>query len=493
MTEIASAPILPYAFSRTHGVIIFEASDGSVAIGGRPDAHPMAMVEAQRLAPPDLPFIALEHAQFDETLSRLHQSNARRAADLAAESDTDLAALADSAAAVEDILDDTSDAPVVRLINAILAEAIREAASDIHIEPHESRLVIRFRIDGVLRDRLEPNLNLAPMLVGRIKVMAGLDVAEKRKPHDGRVSLRVGKHEIDIRVSTVPSQYGERVVLRILDRSNARFELTDLGMTANSFASLERLLARPSGIILVTGPTGSGKTTTLYASIGRLNDRQRNIMTVEDPIEYALDGIGQIQVNPQKGVTFASGVRALMRQDPNVILIGEIRDAETAAAAIRAATSGHLVLATLHTTSAIGAVTRLSDMGVERYLLAPVLEGVVAQRLVRRLCETCREPDRLSELDASRLGGLAPVGAEIFRAKGCDACQGQGYRGRTAIYEIVEMGGPFEKLIHESAPETELVRLARKKSPSLISDGVGRILEGVTTVEEVAAVADARE
>ncbi len=484
------SPLLPYSFARQNGVLVTIAEDGSPLSLHRKGVSLSALMEAQRLCELPLTFAATDDAAFEQALAETYRSNALQAADAAASSETDLASLADSAAQVDDILDERNDAPVVRLINALLSEAIREKASDIHIEPHEQRLAIRFRVDGVLRDRLEPKRSLAPMLVGRIKVMAGLDIAEKRKPHDGRVSLRVGGHDVDVRVSTIPSQYGERVVLRLLDRSSAGFELSALGMSETDFKRVTRLLEKPSGMILVTGPTGSGKTTTLYAAITRLNDRERNIMTVEDPVEYALDGIGQMQVNPQKGVTFASGVRALMRQDPNVILIGEIRDSDTASAALRAATSGHLVLSTLHTTSAIGSVTRLVDMGVERYLLAPTLAGLIAQRLVRTLCAACSRESVLSEFDAARLSGLLPVGTPVREPVGCEACLGQGYRGRTALYEIVEVDDTLEAMIHDGRPESELIARARTVSPSLMEDGAMRIRDGLTSVDEVVAVAD---
>lgn len=482
---------LPYAFALRSGAILSGDGTSGITLLHRDKMSLPTLLECQRLSGRIDAFKQLSASDFELALAETYKSSARRAADLAAESNSDLAALADDAAASEDILDDRANAPVVQLINALLSEAIREKASDIHIEPHETRLVIRFRIDGVLRDRIEPKRNLAPMLVSRIKVMAGLDIAEKRKPHDGRVTLNVGGHEVDVRVSTIPSQYGERVVLRLLDRTTAKFNLTQLGMTHRDHSVTERLLAKPGGMILVTGPTGSGKTTTLYSAITYLNDRSRNIMTVEDPIEYAFDGIGQMQVNPHKGVTFAEGVRVLMRQDPNVILIGEIRDPETASAAVRATTSGHLVLSTLHTTSAIASITRLVDMGVDRYLLATILSGLIAQRLVRRLCDTCKLADELTETEASRLVKGAEIGMPVFRAVGCPACAGHGYRGRTAIYEVVEVDGELEKLIHSGAAETELTALARLRGPSLSMDGAARIREGITTVEEVLSAADA--
>ena len=370
------------------------------------------MIEVQRLAGPDLRFETLDAAAFDAALARVYRDTASDASEAAA-ADGDLAALADSAAMVDDLLDQSDDAPVVRLINALLLEAIKESASDIHVETQERRLVVRFRVDGILREVLEPRRALAPLLVSRIKVMAKLDIAEKRLPQDGRVSLRVGGHEVDVRISTIPSQYGERVVMRLLDRDATRLGLDRLGMSARDRDGVRGGCWRGrTASCSVTGPTGSGKTTTLYAALGRLNDRSRNIMTVEDPIEYSVDGVGQTQVNPRTDLTFARGLRAILRQDPDVIMVGEIRDRETAQIAVESAMTGHFVLSTLHTNTAVGAVARLIDMGVERFLLAPMLAGVVAQRLVRRLCPECARADVATEADHDLLrGGAAGRGA----------------------------------------------------------------------------------
>ena len=399
-----------------------------------------------------------------------------------------MAAIADSAA-VDDLLEQGDDAPVVRLINALLLEAIKENASDVHIETQERRLVVRFRIDGVLRRVLEPRRGLAPLLTSRIKVMARLDIAEKRLPQDGRVSLRVGGHEVDVRVSTIPSQYGERVVMRLLERDATRFGLDSLGMSARDRDTFQRLLRRPNGILLVTGPTGSGKTTSLYAALGQLNDQSRNIMTVEDPIEYSIDGIGQTQINPQTEFSFARGLRAILRQDPDVIMVGEIRDRETAQIAVEAAMTGHFVLSTLHTNTAVGAVSRLVDMGVERFLLAPMLSGVVAQRLVRRLCDDCARHDRATETDVAALDGVIALGAPLRRAVGCPSCRDLGYRSRMGIYEVVAFDPLMEAMVHRGASEAQLNEQARRAGPSLIADGVAKITAGLTSVEEVARVA----
>jgi general secretion pathway protein E len=478
--------ILPYTFARTHGVVL-ERHESGLTCGLRAGVSLAAMAEVARVAGPGLRFEPLSPDDFDLRLARTYRDNAADASD-AAGADGDLASLADSTAVVDDLLDQSEDAPVVRLINALLSEAIKEGASDIHIETMERRLIVRFRVDGILRAKLEPKRTLAPLLVSRIKVMAKLDIAEKRLPQDGRVSLRVGGHEVDVRVSTIPSQYGERVVMRLLDRDATRLGLDRLGMTPRDGALFQRMLARPDGMLLVTGPTGSGKTTSLYAALDHLNDRSRNIMTVEDPIEYSVDGIGQMQVNPRTDLTFARGLRAILRQDPDVIMIGEIRDRETAQVAVESAMTGHFVLSTLHTNTAIGAVSRLIDMGVERFLLAPMLVGVVAQRLVRRLCPDCRKPDVATAQDAALVEGLA-VGDAVYRPTGCPACHGQGYRGRSGIYEVVAVTREIEAMIQSGASEAEMTQAARADGPGLMADGLRQIRAGLTTVEDVARVA----
>ena len=478
---------LAYSFAKRQGVLLRRTPDGLECVH-RGDAPLTALLEAQRLAGPGLRFVAAEPEEFELALRAAYRDSAAEAADFASSAEIDLAALADSAAAVDDLLDSRDDSPVIRLINALLLEAVKEGASDIHIETQERRLVVRFRIDGVLRDVVEPRRALAPLLVSRIKVMARLDIAEKRVPQDGRVTLRIGGYDIDARVSTIPTQHGERVVLRLLDRGSAKLDLPDLGMSERDITVFERLLERPNGIVLVTGPTGSGKTTTLYAALGRMNDRKRNIMTVEDPIEYELPGVGQTQVNPRTDLTFARGLRAILRQDPDVIMVGEIRDHETAEVAVRASMTGHFVLTTLHTNSAIGSVTRLIDMGVERYLLAPMLAGLIAQRLVRRLCPECRWQDRATELDAALLGGAIKPGKKLWRPQGCPACHGEGFKGRVALYEVVVIDDALRTLIHTGVSEAKLIEAARQRGPSLLDDGVARIRDGTTTVQEVARV-----
>ena len=488
---LGSAPVLPYPFARRFGAVLRRRDDGAIECLHRADLPLDGLIEIQRVAGIDLILAEVAEPDFDKVMSQAYRNSATEAAEEAAAADTDLAALADSAAAVDDLLDQRNDAPVVRLINALLLEAVKEGASDIHIETHEKRLAVRFRVDGVLRKMIEPKRSLAPLLVSRIKVMARLDIAEKRLPQDGRVSLRVGDHEVDVRVSTIPSQYGERVVMRLLDRDATRPGCDALGMTDRDLEAFQRMLRRPEGIVLVTGPTGSGKTTTLYAALGDLNDNVRNIMTVEDPIEYTMEGVGQTQVNPRTDLTFARGLRAILRQDPDVIMVGEIRDGETAQVAVQASMTGHLVLSTLHTNSAVSSITRLIDMGVERFLLAPMLTGLIAQRLVRTLCLECRKADRATATDRDLLGGKIAIGEPLFRAVGCAACFGNGYRGRTGIYEVVEVDGEMEALIHNGAAEAALVEAARRSGPSLLEDGARKIRDGHTTVDEVTRVSQA--
>jgi len=477
---------LPYGYARRNGVMLEDGANGPVCVHRR-SALLSVLLEVRRLRGEAVTYRAVDDEAFDALLRDQTGGAAGSAADIAASED-DLAALAEDAASVDDLLDSRDDAPVVRLINAILLEAIREGASDVHIEAEERRLVVRFRLDGVLREVLSPPRALAPLLVSRIKVMARLDIAEKRVPHDGRVTLRIGGLDVDVRVSTIPTQHGERVVLRLLDRGSTGLDLGHLGMAPRDLEVFERMIRRPHGIILVTGPTGSGKTTTLYAALTQLNDRKRNIMTVEDPIEYALDGVGQMQVNARIDLTFARGLRAILRQDPDVIMVGEIRDHETAEVAVRSSMTGHLVLSTLHTNSAIGSVTRLVDMGVERYLLAPMLTGLIAQRLVRRLCPECRQADVATEADAALTSGAVAVGTRVFRPVGCSHCRGDGYRGRAALYEVVEIDATIQSMVHEGASEADIMRHARTLGPGILEDGVVKVVQGLTTVQEIARV-----
>ncbi|WP_082992477.1 GspE/PulE family protein [Erythrobacter sp. QSSC1-22B] len=477
---------LTYSFARERGALVRNDEDKLVCLH-RATASLSTLLEVQRLYGSIL-WRPVNDDEFSAALQAVYRESASLVADVTAGDEIDLATLADSAAEVDDLLDNRDDSPVIRLINALLLQAIKEGASDIHIETQERRLIVRFRIDGVLRDMIEPKRALAPLLVSRIKVMARLDIAEKRTPQDGRVTLRIGGHDVDVRVSTIPTQHGERVVMRLLDRGSVELDLTTLGMNARNSELLDRLLKRPNGIIFVSGPTGSGKTTTLYAALTRLNDRNCNIMTVEDPIEYELEGIAQTQVNHRTEMSFARGLRAILRQDPDVIMVGEIRDGETAQVAVRASMTGHLVISTLHTNSAIGSITRLIDIGVERYLLAPMVIGLLAQRLVRKLCQHCRDRRPAGEADVALLEGAIEAGETIWFPVGCEHCHGDGYRGRTGIHEVIPVDRTLEALIHDGASEAVLTEQARRLSPSLLDDGVLKIREGLTSVAEVARV-----
>ena len=481
----AATDKFPYAFAKRHRVLL----RGNAEVLFTADTRLDAVLEAQRFAGTTAQLTLVDTNTFGQTLRDIYDNNTDSAQELAdGIGDTlDLSALAELVPETEDLMEQEDEAPIIRLLNSLLGEAIRQNASDIHIETFESRMVVRFRVDGVLQEVLQPKRALAPLLVSRIKVMAKLDIAEKRIPQDGRIALKVAGREVDIRVSTMPASDGERIVLRLLDKQAGRLDFEALGMGRQDREQLNALLHRPHGILLVTGPTGSGKSTTLYAGLTRIEDGQKNILTIEDPIEYNLEGIGQTQVNLKTDMTFARGLRAMLRQDPDVVMVGEIRDLETAQIAIQASLTGHLVLSTLHTNTAIGAITRLEDMGVEPFLLSSSLVGVLAQRLVRRLCPDCRQPHTADaeECRLLKVDGAAPT---IYRAAGCDSCNQQGYRGRTGIYELVTVDDELRTLIHNRAPEAELTEYARRASNGIFSDGCARVLAGDTTIEEVLRV-----
>lgn len=488
MTHASTQTRLSYGFAQSQGVILLPASEDRAEprCQYRHDASFEALIEAQRVSGTAVTFEEISPADFEAALGTIYRDSASEAAQVAADADDDLASLADTAASIDDLLAQNDDAPVVRLINALLLEAVKEGASDVHIETEERRLLVRFRVDGILREVISPKRALAPLLVSRIKVMGKLDIAEKRLPQDGRVSLRVGGYDLDVRISTIPSQFGERVVLRLLDRGQTLRGIDHLGLSDRDNTVLKRILSLPDGMVLVTGPTGSGKTTTLYAGLDMLNDRQRNIMTVEDPIEYTMDGVGQMQVNAKTDLSFARGLRAILRQDPDVIMVGEIRDRETAQIAVESAMTGHLVISTLHTNTAIGAVSRLVEMGVERFLLAPMLRGLIAQRLVRRNCADCLGDHEVTQAESDLLGQKIKPGEIVKKGLGCDTCQASGYRGRLPLYEIIEVDGALERKMHEGRSEAELIAAARDRGPSILDDGIAKMRLGLTTAQEVA-------
>jgi general secretion pathway protein E len=407
--------------------------------------------------------------------------------------DLDIASLVESLPEPQDLMEMKDDAPIIRLINALLTQAIRENASDIHIEPFEQRLSIRLRIDGVLREILQPPRNTGKLIVSRIKVMAQLDIAEKRLPQDGRISLRIAGRPVDVRVSTLPSGHGERVVMRLLDKHSGCLELDALGMATETYSAINDAITRPHGIILVTGPTGSGKTTTLYAVLNELNNSSRNILTVEDPIEYFLDGVGQTQVNTKVDMTFARGLRAILRQDPDVVMVGEIRDFETAQIAVQASLTGHMVFSTLHTNTAVGAITRLRDMGVEPFLLSSSLLGVLSQRLVRRLCSQCRSAHAVDSISYQKLLSLDPNIApqnelQYYKSEGCSECKNSGYQGRIGIYEWIAMDETMQSMVHAIESEQTLRLHTETMSSNIRQDGVRLVLAGVTSLAEILRV-----
>ena len=480
-----------YAFARRNGVLLLGWNDdGSARVAWRQPGELHALSELRRYlrAPIEVHKVAAE--QFDQLLEQTYAEGGSSASEIAADvsGDLDLNALADNLPQPEDLLESEDDAPIIRLINAILTQAVKEQASDVHIEPDEQHLVVRFRVDGILHEVMRPARSLASLIVSRIKVMAELDIAEKRLPQDGRIGLRIAGRPVDVRVSTLPAGRGERVVLRLLDKQAGRMDLQQLGMDADTLQRARRLISRPHGIILVTGPTGSGKTTTLYAMLSELNDRSRNIMTVEDPVEYQLEGIAQTQVNARIKLTFARGLRAILRQDPDVVMVGEIRDLETARIAVQASLTGHLVLSTLHTNSAIGAITRLVDMGIEPFLLSASLIGVLAQRLVRQLDQPHCERWQTSVDELQQLGIAAEQPAELWRPQ-ADLPDGvSGYRGRLGLYELVQIDASLRQLIHDQAGEQAMTEAARKQTPALAEDGWDKALAGRTSLEEVLRV-----
>jgi general secretion pathway protein E len=478
-----------FGFARRHGATLTGWREGGADIACRTGVRPEVLAELRRHLGVSLHLTAYEPAAFERLLRDLYeQGDDARAMVSDLDERLDLKTLADELPEPEDLLESEDDAPIIRLINALLTEAVKEGASDIHIEPFESRLVVRFRIDGVLREVLAPQKGIANAVVSRIKVMAKLDIAEKRLPQDGRIGLRIAGRPVDVRVSTIPAGHGERVVLRLLDKQAGRLDLAQLGMDTDSRTRLESLIERPHGILLVTGPTGSGKTTTLYGALLKLNDSSRNIMTVEDPIEYYIDGVGQTQVNTRVDMTFARGLRAILRQDPDVVMVGEIRDLETAEVAVQASLTGHLVLSTLHTNSAVGAVTRLRDMGVEPFLLSSSLVGVLAQRLVRALDPATREAYLATPTELAAFGQPIDSQVTLYRPRVDLGNRHAGYKGRTGIYELVPVDDTMRRLIHEGASEAELERHARTRSPSILDDGWRKCVAGLTSTEEVLRV-----
>jgi general secretion pathway protein E len=459
---------LPYAFARTQQVLLQDDA-GELTLWLHPASPRSAVAEVLRKYSATQQPIAMESIAQDALAQRTSAAYAQGESSAATvvsevQTDADLSRMMQDLPAVEDLLETADDAPIIRMLNALLTQAARDGASDIHIEPYERHSAVRFRVDGALREVVQPNRALHAALISRLKIMAELDIAEKRLPQDGRISLRIGTRAVDVRVSTLPSAHGERAVLRLLDKSGNKLTLESVGMQGHVLAQFEQLISQPHGIILVTGPTGSGKTTTLYAALGKVDSTQTNIMTVEDPIEYELAGVGQTQVNAKIDLTFAKALRAILRQDPDVIMIGEIRDFETAQIAIQASLTGHLVLATLHTNDATSAITRLTDMGVEPFLLSSSLLGVLAQRLVRKLCTHCQ-------------------------GAGCQHCNQTGYQGRTGVFELLSTDDAIRAMIHNQTSEADIRAAALQAGMILMrDDGERLITQKITTREEVVRV-----
>ncbi len=487
--EILSTQRLPYAFAKRHGVLISRIEDNAVHILHRENFNPAILPELKRVTGRKLTLDTASEDQFAAILAQTYEQGSDQAMAMmeGVGDELDLDQLAETLEP-EDLMEADDDAPIIRLINALLTESIKVNASDIHIEPFENRMRVRFRVDGMLREILQPPGNIAPLVISRIKVMAKLDIAEKRLPQDGRISVRIAGRPVDVRVSTLPSGHGERVVMRLLDKQAGRLDINHLGMEDKAREAFESLLQRPHGIILVTGPTGSGKTTTLYAGLTRLNIKSRNILTVEDPIEYYIDGVGQTQVNSKVDMTFARGLRSILRQDPDVVMIGEIRDLETASIAVQASLTGHLVLSTLHTNSAVGAITRLRDMGVEPFLLSSSLIGVMAQRLVRKLCPDCKQAHTITDSEREWLDLPADHSTTIYSAVGCSNCNHIGYVGRSGLYEFIPVDDRLKDMIHDGEGEHAMETYARTYTNSLTEDGKRMILKGETSLEEVLRV-----
>ena len=496
-TGAGSAPLLEAArlsaelsagYLEHHALLPLGRDDGKLLVATwseQPDEQ--ALDDLRLIAGTDVELVRLPEAEVRQAIHRIYAADSGSAEALIARFAGEGETNGDTDIPLDDLVSLANEAPVVRLVNMLILEALNARASDVHIEGYARSLRVRYRVDGVLRDAPSPPAHLMPAVISRLKIMAELDIAERRVPQDGRIRLRLQDRQVDVRVSTLPTLHGESVVLRLLDTESGRAALDQLGMADDTLAALLRVLARPHGIVLATGPTGSGKTTTLYAAIDRIRTGREKILTVEDPVEYQLAGVPQVPVNPQVGVTFATALRALLRQDPDVLLVGEIRDPETAEIATQAALTGHLVLSTLHTNDAPSALTRLLDLGVAPYLVASTVEAVLAQRLVRTVCESCR---REVEVGHAVAGAESSLPRTEMRGTGCDACLGTGYRGRTGIYELLVLDDELrgELMRQRGAGELRRLAIAHGMRP-LFEDGLRLVRAGVTTVEEVLRVA----
>ena len=483
--------IFPYDFVKENQVIATKTLDGFEVISPN-KISPDLYHEIHKFLKTDFLATTCNTSKFNELLTNTF-SIEDASNDISEElsDEFDLQTFAGSISATEDLLSGSNDTPIIKLINGVISQAIKARASDIHFEPYEEKIIVRFRVDGILREVLSQDSKISSVLISRIKIISGLDISERRLPQDGRVSLSLGDKSVGVRVSTLPSSYGERVVLRLLDKQSAQINIEDLGLPSEILSNYKSSLKNPEGIILFTGPTGSGKTTTLYAGLRYLSDSSQNILTVEDPIEYTLNGIGQTQVNTKTGYTFAKGLRAILRQDPDVVMVGEMRDVETAQIGIQASLTGHLVLSTVHTNSAIAAITRLRDMGIESFLLASSLRTIISQRLVRRLCLDCKKEEtassqtqKLFSLDSSQ---------KIWNPSGCPSCSHTGYQGRIAIAECIQVDKELKELIHNNASENILANHVFKENQSINDASLELLKNGITSAEELIRVGNLKE
>jgi general secretion pathway protein E len=479
---------LPFSYAKKHQVLLTEENDNVLCLVYVETLTPNVWQALSSYLTHPYVLKQVDDEVFSNLLAKTYETDSDVAMQIANEltEEKDLESLAHDIPTSTDLLDEQNDAPIIRLLNAILSRAIKDKASDVHIETFENTLSVRFRLDGVLHTILKPQRALAPLIISRIKVMARLNIAEKRLPQDGRMSIKIAGRNVDIRVSTIPTSHGERVVMRILDKSVVKLDLVHLGMSKEDLDLMEKIIRRPHGIILVTGPTGSGKTASLYAALSSLNETSCNILTVEDPVEYDIPGISQMQINPKIEMTFAKGLRAILRQDPDVVMVGEIRDSETASIAVQASLTGHLVFSTLHTNTAIGAINRLQDMGVESFLLATSLIAVIAQRLVRKLCQHCKVPVMMTEEEQILFSMDAPV--QIYSPGHCAECHETGFNGRIGIYELININEKLQEAIHDRLPLHSLKKIAHENAHTLRQDGFVKVLSGVTSVSEILRV-----
>ena len=483
--------ILPYDFVKENQIIVSKNAEGLNAISPN-KISPSLYHELYKFLKKDFQFNQCSADEFNELLTNSFTVD-NSSSDISEElsDEFDLQSFAGSISATEDLLSGSNDTPIIKLINGVISQAIKNRASDIHFEPYEDKIIIRYRVDGILREVLSQDSKISSVLISRIKIISGLDISERRLPQDGRVSLSLGDKNVDVRVSTLPSSYGERVVLRLLDKQSAQINIDDLGLPNKILANYKSSLKNPEGIILFTGPTGSGKTTTLYAGLRYLSDSSQNILTVEDPVEYTLEGIGQTQVNSKTGYTFAQGLRAILRQDPDVVMVGEMRDIETAQIGIQASLTGHLVLSTVHTNSAIAAITRLRDMGIESFLLASSLRTIISQRLVRRLCLNCSYLEDPSK-EVSKLFDLKP-NQKISNSKGCEQCSNTGYQGRIAIAECIQVDRELKEMIHNNSSENKIANYVFQDNQSIDQASLDLLINGITSADELIRIGNLKE